>query len=135
MVASATISFQGNLSNDDVDHVVDSIKVFDALGGEHTLKVTATNQGTTTPGTWHLVVTDGATTVASGDINYINGTPDAAASTLSFTYSPNGVPAMALVFDFKANTTSFAAGTTSTLSLDKQDGFASGALTGAKFDE
>lgn len=133
--ASGTISFQGNLSNDDVDHVVDSIKVFDALGGEHTLKVTATNQGPATPGTWHLVVTEGATTVASGDIKYINGTPDATASTLSFTYSPNGVPAMALIFDFKTNTTSFAAGTTSTMSVDKQDGFASGALTGAKFDE
>lgn len=132
--ASASVSFQGNLSLDDTDHVIGAVKVFDALGGEHTLKVSFTNQAPTTPGSWTVTVTEGTTTIATGTIAFANGLPVAGSSSLAFTYSPTGVAPIPLTLDFSKDVTSFAAGTTSTLALNKQDGFASGALTSVAFD-
>jgi flagellar hook protein FlgE len=132
--ASSSVSFKGNLSLDDTDHVVGSVRVFDALGGEHTLGVTFTNQSPTTPGSWTVTVREGTTTIATGTIEFSNGLPVPASSTLAFTYSPTGVPPIALTLDFATDVTSFAAGTTSTLVMDDQNGFASGALASVAFD-
>ena len=133
--ASGNITFTGNLSGDDADHVIDGIKVFDSVGGEHTLKVTFTNTSSTEAGTWSVVVHDGATQIASGSVKFSNGLPAAGAGSLSFTYSPNGVPPLQLTLDLAANVTSFAAGTTSTLAFATQDGFAAGVLTEVAVDE
>ena len=131
---SSTLSFTGNLSSDGTTQVVDGLQVFDAVGGTHTLTATFTNQAPTTPGSWTVTVTDGATTVATGTIAFLNGSPDPAHSTLSFTYSPSGVPPIPLTLDFSQKTTSFAAGTTSTLAFDTQDGFAAGVLSSVAVD-
>jgi flagellar hook protein FlgE len=133
--ATASLKFTGNLSGDDVDHTIDGVKVFDSVGGEHTLKLAFTNGAPATPGTWTVTVTDGTTTVHTGTIKFVNGLPDPAASTLSFTYSPSGVPAIPLSINFAENATSFAAGTTSTLVFSTQDGYAAGVLTQAGVDE
>lgn len=132
--ASATVTFRGNLSNDDTDHVLGTVQVIDALGGQHNLTVTFTNRAPANPGRWAVAVADGATTVATGEIGFVNGLPDPAASKLSFTYSPAGVAAVPLTLDFATDVTSFAAGTTSTLAVNKQDGFTSGGLTSVGFD-
>lgn len=132
---TATIQFQGNLSNDGTTHTIDGVKVFDAVGGEHTLKLTFTNGAPSNAGQWTVTVTDGSTTVGTGTIKFVNGVPDPAASKIDLTYQPAGVASMGLSFDFQSNVTSFAAGTTSTLAFAKQDGFAGGTLTSAKFDE
>jgi flagellar hook protein FlgE len=133
--ATDTITFQGNLSNDDTDHVIDGVKVFDSVGGEHTLKLTFTNNAPATPGHWTVTVTDGGTTVATGNIAFINGAPDPAASSLSFSYAPSGVAAIPLTFDFKTDVTSFAAGTTSSLAVNKVSGYGIGALTDVTVNE
>jgi len=131
---TATINFEGNLSVDATsDFVADGVKVFDAAGGEHTLKLTFHKEAT--PGTWTVTVNDGATVVGSGEIKFVNGVPDPAASTLQLAYKPEGVAELALSFDFQTGVTSFAAGTTSTLAFSKQDGFGAGVLTSARFDE
>jgi flagellar hook protein FlgE len=132
--ATTSIQFQGNLSSDGSTHVVDSVNVFDSAGGQHTLKLSFANDAPANAGTWTVTVTDGATTVGTGDIKFVNGAPDPSASTLALTYSPSGVTPLALTFDFSTNVTSFAAGTTSTLAFDKQNGFGAGSLTNAKFD-
>ena len=132
--ATTSINFQGNLSNDDVDHVLGDVKVFDSLGGQHTLKVTFTNQAPTTPGSWTVTVAEGTTTIATGTVSFAAGQPVPGSSTLNFTYSPPGVPPLALTLDLAKDVTSFAAGTTSTLTMGTQDGFASGGLTSVAFD-
>jgi flagellar hook protein FlgE len=106
----SNVTFRGNLSNDGTTHVLGSVQVIDALGGQHNLSVTFTNGSPANPGQWAVKVADGTTTVATGNINFVNGLPDPATSTMSFTYSPAGVAAVPLNFDFSTDVTSFAAG-------------------------
>jgi len=132
--ATATVNFQGNLSTDaTADFVVDGVNVFDAAGGQHTLKLSFHKEATA--GTWTVTVNDGTTVVGSGQVKFVNGVPDPAASTLQLTYKPDGVAEMPLSFDFQTGVTSFAAGTTSTLAFAKQDGFGAGSLTSATFGD
>src|SRR6185312_2952351 len=84
--ASSTLQFQGNLSSDGSTDTIDSVTVFDAVGGQHTLKLAFANGAPATPGSWTVTVTDGATTVGTGTINFINGSPDPAASKITLTY-------------------------------------------------
>jgi len=133
--ATSKIAFSGNLSSTADQNVIDSVRVIDALGGEHLLRLTFRNNAATTPGGWTVTVSDGATDVGSGDIRFQNGTPDPAASSFTLTYAPAGTTGTPITLDFSTDTTSFSSGTQSTLALASQDGFAVGALTTLSFDE
>jgi flagellar hook protein FlgE len=132
--ATATATFNGNLSTDVATFTAGGVNVFDSVGGQHTLSLLFTNNNATTPGQWSVTVQDGTTTVGTGTIVFSNGLPVAGKNTVSLTYSPSGVPPIPLTFDFSTNVTSFSAGTTSTLALQKQDGYGAGSLTNTALD-
>jgi flagellar hook protein FlgE len=133
--ATSSVKFTGNLNSSVAQNVVDSVRVIDAVGGEHLLRLTFGNNSAATPGEWTVSVAEGATSVGSGTIRFNNGQPVPGASTFSVDYTPAGAAQPAsLSFDFSADTTSFASGTTSTLEVASQDGFAVGALSKVSFD-
>jgi flagellar hook protein FlgE len=132
--ATTTVKFGGNLSSTASDFTVGSVKVIDAVGGEHQLTVRLTNTGDTTPGTWKVELLDGTDVVGSGEVSFTNGRPDPDTAKVSITYSPPGLEAIPLTLDFSTDVTSFASGNLSSLAVTSQDGFTPGALTGVSFD-
>jgi flagellar hook protein FlgE len=132
--ATATVNFAGNLSSSATTQTVSGVTVYDELGGQHTLNLQLTNNGSTTPGEWTVQVFDGATAVGTGTVAFTSGVIDPAKSTVSVTYSPAGVASVPLTLDFSKNVTSFASGSLSSLAVSTQDGFAPGSLTGISFD-
>lgn len=132
--ATTAVKFNGNLSNTATEFTLDTVKVIDAVGGEHTLKLNFKNKNSTDAGTWTVTVMDGTTTVGSGDIKFINGMPDPTANSFTFSFTPEGGAAMDVKLDFANDVTSFAAGTTSTLAVSSQDGYAAGTISSVAFD-
>lgn len=132
--ATSTVKFSDNLSTGSAQHIIDNIEVFDSLGGSHTLKLTLDNNNATLAGSWNLTVSESGATVATGQIQFENGLPKSGANTLVFTYSPVGPVPLSLTFDFGTDSTSFSGGTSSTLKLGSQDGYAVGSLTKTTFD-
>lgn len=132
--ATATARFTGNLSATQAEEVVGSVKVFDERGQEHLLSAQFTNNPGTTPASWKVELRDGTTQVGISEIVFDDGSPTAATSKLSFTYTPAGGTPRALVLDFSSDVTSFAAGELSTLAMAAQDGYAPGNLTRATFN-
>ena len=131
---TATVRFTGNLSSTSTSQTVGSIKVIDALGEEHLLSLKFTNTASTTPGSWHVELFDGATSVGTADMVFVDGKPQPTSASLTFTYTPAGRPAQTLVFDFGADVTSFASGNLSTLAMASQDGRPPGNLTKTSFN-
>ncbi len=130
--ATTTVKFTGNLSNTSNEVNLDSVKLIDALGGEHVVRLNFQNKNSTTPGLWTVTVYDGSTSVATGDIKFVNGMPDVANSALNFTYTPSGGSPMGVKLDFSNDVTSFSGG--NPLAFASQDGYASGAITAMAFD-
>jgi len=134
--ATTKISLTGNLSSTADQDAVDGVKVIDAGGAEHLLKLTfKNNSSTNTPGAWTVTVSDDKGDIGTGDIQFQNGAPDPAKASFTLNYAPAAATGTDITFDFSTNVTSFAAGTQSTLALSTQDGFAAGALTKVSFDE
>lgn len=132
--ATSTISFDGNLSSTATSDTIGSVPMYDASGGVHDLSLAFAPVSGSTSNSWTVTVTDGSTTVATGTIAFTDGEPASGQSTMSFSYTPSGGSAQNVKLDFSQNVTSFAAGTSSTLAVAQQDGFASGTLTSATFD-
>jgi flagellar hook protein FlgE len=132
--ATSSVRFTGNLSSTVAQNIVDSVRVIDAVGGEHLLKLTFANDSATATGQWIVTVADGTTTVGSGTIRFQSGQPAPAASSFSVSYGPGGAAATSISFDFSGDTTSFDSGTQSTLAVSSQDGFGVGSLTKVTFD-
>lgn len=132
--ATSSIKMADNLSTGDNQHVINDVKVFDAAGGSHALKVTFDNDSANAPGEWIVTISEGATTVATGRIAYKDGRAVAGKDTLAFTYRPGGAEPFAITLDFRNETTGFAEGRDSTLKVLSQDGYAPGALTKTRFD-
>jgi flagellar hook protein FlgE len=132
--ATTKVSFNGNISSTQPTVSVGNVTVMDATGGSHTLSLTLTNNQATTPGEWAVAVMDGTTQVGTGKLEFPSGEVDPSSSTITFNYQPAGQAAQSVTLDFGSDVTSFASGTSSTLAQTKQDGYASGTLTGASFD-
>jgi flagellar hook protein FlgE len=133
--ATTAVKFSGNLSSTATAQTINSVKVIDTVGGEHLLSVKLTNNSATNPGNWTVELLDGATSIGTGQITFVDGRPTAGSSTVSLTYTPPGLPAIPLIIDFSTDVTSFASGNLSTIAFQSQDGYPPGALTGATFDE
>lgn len=133
--ATTTVKLAGNLSSTATDFDVTTVKLIDAVGGEHAVKLNFKNKNSTSPGVWTVTVIDGTSQVASGDIKFVNGTADSTQNALSFSYTPSGGAAFDVKMDFSSDVTSFAAGTTSTLTFASQDGFVAGTLDSVSFDK
>ncbi len=139
--ATASVVFSGNLSRGGTTHLISSATVYDAAGTSHALRLTFTNNNSTTSGSWLVEVRDeNNVVIANGEIRYQgNGSPATGFNTLSFNYTPTGAPQSTIVLNFGdvgsfAGSTNFSGGTTSDLSVRSQDGYAPGSLTEATFD-
>lgn len=132
---TTTANFTGNLSSTLPEYTVEGLKVFDALGQEHTLSLKFTSQAPESPGSWHVELFDGATSVGSSEIVFVDGRATLATSMLTFSYAPPGRAAQLLSFHFGADATSFASGGLATLAMTSQDGYGPGNLSGVGFDE
>lgn len=130
--ATTTLTMTGNLSSSATDFTLSSLKVVDAAGGEHVLKAVFTPKSGAA-GTWVVKISEGAADVASGEIQFNNGTPSPLANTMKFTYTPRGVAATNVTLDFSGNVTSFDTGSTSSLAVNSADGYVVGTLSQVTF--
>jgi flagellar hook protein FlgE len=132
--ATATVRFNGNLSSTMPEQTVGSIKVFDAMGQEHTLSLKLTNTNSTAAGSWHAELMEGSTSLGTAEIVFVDGKPTVETAKPGFSYTPAGGAAQQLVLDLSSDVTSFASGSLSTLAMGSQDGYAPGNLTKVSFD-
>jgi flagellar hook protein FlgE len=79
-------------------------------------------------------VLDGATTVGTGTVKFIDGKPDPAASKFTVSYRQTGFADQPVEFDLSKDVTSYASGSTSTLAVTGQNGRAAGTLSKVGFD-
>lgn len=135
--ATGTIKFNGNLSTTaTADVVLDPVKVLDASGTEHLLKMTLKNTNGTTPGSWQVTLTDGGLTVGSGTFRFTPaGQVMPGFGSFSVTYVPAGGAAQLLNFELTPDATSLSMGTSSTFAVASSDGFSSGSLSKVSFDQ
>lgn len=133
--ATRNVRFTGNLSSTAQDQTVGSVKVYDAMGAEHSLSVKFTNTGSTTPNSWNVQLLDGTTAVGDSQMLFADGRPASGTAKLDFSYTPAGQPAQQLTLDFSSDVTSFASGNLSTIAMTSQDGSAPGQLANVTFDE
>lgn len=129
--ATSQVTFSGNLSSTQASQTISGIKVIDSAGGEHQLTATFTSNGS---GNWGVTFKEGVSTVGSGTIVFSNGRIVPGSSKITIDYTPAGLGATPLTFDFGNNVTSFASGSLSTLAMAKQNGVAGGELTQTAFD-
>ena len=130
---TTTVTLGGNLSVDAKDFSIASVKVIDSAGGEHSLSLKFTAK-TGSTGTWTVQLMDGATEVGSGEIAFIGSLPAPGSDSISISYSPAGVTASTIKFDFSKNVSSYNTGTSSSLAVSNSDGFAVGTLNKITFD-
>lgn len=133
---TTAVKFVGNLSTSSGTHTLDSVKVFDLAGVEHTLKVEF-QQGTDADiNTWTVKLSDTSGVVGTGTIKFINGTLDPSTTKVEINYAPTGgSEPFTFNLDFAADVTAFSAGSTSTLNVASQDGYIAGFLTATTFDK
>ena len=130
---TTAVKFAGNLSSAARDFTLDSVKLVDAVGGAHVVKLLFKPKAEEA-GTWSVTVVDGTTETAAGDLQFLAGTPVAGKDKLSFKFAPTGVASFDVALDFSHQVTSFSAGTTSTMAVSSVDGQLVGTLTQVGFD-
>ena len=131
---TGAVTFTGNLSSSDTQHVITSVKVYDSVGASRDLTITFDNASSTLAGSWNITVADSSGTISTGQILFSNGAPVAGSASITFSYAPSGVAASNITLDFSKDVTAFSAGSDSSLKVNKQDGYAPGALTKANFN-
>lgn len=132
---TSKVTFSGVLSTGDTQHIITSTTVYDALGGAHALKLTFNNNNATTAGTWNITVEDAAGVVATGQIAFSTiGAPVAGSNSFTFSYTPSGASSFSTTLDFSQDVTSTNIGANSSLLVNAQNGYATGALTKTSFD-
>ena len=140
--ATSEISFTNNLSSGSTSHTLNNVQVYDATGASHDLTIIFTNNYASVPGSWLIEVQDSTgATLSNGEIRYQgNGSPLTGFNTHSFSYAPTGAAATTITLNFGdpgsfTGSTAFSAGSSSTLSVDSQDGYGVGSLTGTEYTE
>jgi len=131
---TTAVTLTGNLSSTDNEHTIDSLPVYDRLGGTHNLKLVF-SADTAAPGRWNVVVSEGSQQLGNGTFVLENAKPAATGDTLKLNVTWPGTEAAEVTFKLDADTTGYSTGTTSTLALKKQDGRSSGTISGLTFDE
>ncbi|TQV73417.1 flagellar hook-basal body complex protein [Exilibacterium tricleocarpae] len=141
--ATTEVSFFNNLSSGSTEHVIEDVRVFDSLGDAHLLKVTFTNNSSTTPRSWLVEVEDeNDVTIATGkEIRFQgNGSPLEDFNSFSIAFEPEAAEPVDITFFFGEpgsfrGATSLSAGASSNLAVESQNGFSFGAQTALAFDE
>jgi flagellar hook protein FlgE len=133
--ASAKVSFKGNLSAGDAQHVATGVTVYDSLGESSAWTVTFDNTNAATAGSWKVTVTDAnGSKVGSGELRFTGGRPTIGFDSIAIKKTGSDGQSMTVNLTFSQDVTGFAAGTDSTLAMDSQDGHAAGALVKTTFD-
>ncbi|OHX12061.1 hypothetical protein BI347_00060 [Chromobacterium sphagni] len=138
---TTAIQFSDNLSTGATSSSADTA-VYDKDGVQRQLKITFTSNSTATPGSWKIEVQDKATqaTVGSGEIRFgPDGSPSVGYNELNMQLKTATGSASPLKLAFGAPgsisaTTSLSGGTTSTIRVASQDGYAAGGMTKLSFD-
>lgn len=140
--ATSLVSLKGNLSQGAADHSINGVTVYNALGEAVEVDLKFTNNSATELGSWTVEVIDKdgvAISTSTGEIRFgSDGTPLTGFSSLSFDLTDSLGGQSTVLLDFGANgdiggSTSFDAGTTSTLQATVTDGSPIAALTGIDF--
>ncbi|MES9851128.1 MAG: flagellar basal-body rod protein FlgF [Candidatus Thiodiazotropha sp. L084R] len=136
--ATTEIILINNLSADATEHTISELEVFDTLGGTHRISIKFINDS----GVWSVVVSDdeGNEIASGGEIRFqSDGSPEVDANRFTFELTPDGVTPSEITLNFGepgsfTGVTSFASGENSQLSMESQDGYASGSLIQLGFD-
>lgn len=131
--ATTSVKLTGNLSSAATDFSIDTLKLIDAIGGEHTLKLNFKPKPGA-PGSWMVSVLEGSTAVASTELVFDAGQPTEATRQPKFTFSPPGASAIEVTLDFSKEVSSFQTGTFSSLAVAGTNGHAVGTLNKLSFD-
>jgi flagellar hook protein FlgE len=139
-VPTSTIALTGNLSTGSSTATFNAT-IIDPLGGSHNFTFTLTRD-TEDPFTWVISAVDEnqAAVGTSGSVSFqANGSPAENANTYTFTYQAQNTPSQQIKIDFGTSgsfsgVTSFSSGSTSNVSVSKQDGNAQGSLLSITFD-
>ncbi|GGY28890.1 flagellar basal-body rod protein FlgF [Paludibacterium paludis] len=137
-----TVTFTDNLSTGSQSHKVDAT-VYDSEGQERRLKFSFVSNTASTPGSWKVEASDGASgsVVGSGEIRFgPDGTLQAGYNQFTLYLRTSKGGASPILLDFGtpgslSSVTSLSWGSTSTLSVAKQDGYVSGSMTKLAFDK
>ncbi|MDM4772919.1 flagellar basal-body rod protein FlgF [Solimonas sp. SE-A11] len=146
--ATKTVEFSGVLSVGQAStgtgtdaaqrFTLDAVKVFDASGTQQTLKMEFTRAASNGINAWTVSVKDTAGLELLGTNKEIrfdgSGNPTTGFSSLTFKVKTSTGVESEVTLDFK-NANSFSAGTTSSLTVSKSDGYALGRLSSFSFDE
>lgn len=130
---TALIALGGNLSSGVTDFSITSVKLIDAIGGEHTLRMNFSPKAGSA-GTWIVKLLDGSTELSSGEIKFVDGHTVPGFDRIDFSYAPAGVKPSSIKLDFSGNVSSFDTGATSSLAIGSSDGYAVGTLSKVSFD-
>ena len=139
--ATTEVRIGGTLSSNSTTASISSINVFDVAGRSNSLSLLLTRD-TSNPLVWAVEVRDATNAVvASGPITFqANGSPAAGSNSISFNFAPTPVAGTTIVLNFGdpgsfSGTTNFSGATTSQIQVQSQNGFGTGSLTQATFDE
>ena len=140
--ATSKVTFTNNLSTGSSRHEVSDIEVIDRAGNKHLLKATFVNNGSVTPRSWIVEVSDsnGKSVAPAGEIRYQgNGSPAEGENSYTFTFTPEEGDPFDVTFFFGdpstfVDTTSFAGGTTSDLKVATANGHGPGSMMEASFN-
>lgn len=140
--ATSTIKFADNLSTGATNSSAETT-VFDKDGVARQLKVSFTSMGATSPRSWKVEVQDRVSlgTLGSGEIRFDpDGSPSFGYNQMSVRLrTSNGVESSLQLFFGEpgsiSDTTSLSGGTSSTIRVASQDGYAAGSLTKLTFDQ
>jgi len=131
--ATTSVVLQGNLASTLTTSTLDNVKVIDAAGAEHIVKLVF-KRASAADKDWSVDVIDGTTTLASGSVSFADGKPVAGKDNVSFTLTPPGAAEMNISVSLGKDVTSLASGPSSSLSVASQDGVAPGTLSNVSFD-
>lgn len=140
-VPTSSIDLTGNLSTGSSSATLETT-VIDTLGGSHALKFTLVRDANT-PLSWLISVTDenNAVVGTTGSVTFqANGSPASGTSSYTFTYQAANSPSQQITLNFGSpdsfsGVTSFSSGSTSNVSVSRQDGRSQGALVSISFNE
>lgn len=131
--STTEIKFSNTLSVSSPTFDLANISVFDSLGQQHQLTLNLVNDSTNTPGRWTFKLMEGSTELANGDVNYSgSGTPVLGKDKFTFNYLPKGAASSQLTLDFSRTT--YLSSSSSTLSVQSQNGLSAGFLTKTAID-
>lgn len=131
--STTQIRLIGNLSSSATEFSIASVKVIDAVGGEHVLKLVFRPKAGAS-GTWTVELLDGSSSVGSGEVRFADGRPAPGADSIDFSYTPAGGNTSSIKLDLSKDVTSFETGSTSSLAVGSTDGYSVGSLSKISFE-